>query len=466
MMNYLIDNFTGFADVYMQVLIEIYYLVTALLFAVWLKPFTKRKSAAWFSAGVYFVLQSVNTHMGTDKGVDRLIAICMVVAAFVICWLMDNRRNPIQKIFLCVVFRLISWLTIEILSEIGMYESQLIMNFDWYKYSAKAIVIEYISWNLIQYGAALMLLYVVIRIIHKTYRNKNDEMSLQEFLMLLTPAWTLLLVKPIMSSYFMLWMDGIGNGSIKENIQGNPFRLMFSVCSLISIIAILVLYQRLTDSREKEFAARSFENQLGEMRHHVEQVEKIHNDIRSLKHDMGNHLAVIMRLADAGKQEELSDYIGSLQEKYEQTDLQIKTGHPVTDVVLSEYANKFQQSGIPYSLEFRYPEGIDAFDLSIVLNNVLQNAMEASEGCGKPYIRLKTVRHENVFIINIRNHINNKVEIGEEGIPLSTKKRDGHGYGIKNVRDVAMKYKGEIEIRQENTGNGYDFIINVMMLLR
>lgn len=463
-MEYLIENFTGFAHIYMAVLIESYLFITAALFAVWMKPFTKRKSAAWISAGVYLALQIVNTHMGSGKNIDRLIAIGMIAAAFVIAWLMDYRRNPIQKIFLCVVFRLISWLAIEILSEVGMYESQLIMNFEWYRISAKSMVLEYIIWNPIQYVAALLLLYAVIRIIHKTYRYKTDEMSVQEFFMMLTPAWSLLLVKPIMSSYFMLWMDGIDNGSIKENIQGSPYRLLFSVCSLISIIAIFVLYQRLSESREKEFAARSFENQLIDMKNHIDQIERVQNDIRSLKHDMGNHLAVIMHLADSGNKAELSDYIGTLKEKYDEIDLQVKTGHPVTDVVLSEYAGRFDSSGIPYSIDFKYPKGIDAFDMSIVLGNILQNALEASERCKRPEIHLKCALHSDVFIISIRNHIDNKVETQDDGIPLSTKNTGDHGYGIKNVRSVAAKYKGDIEIRQENTGDGYEFIVNVMMI--
>lgn len=463
-MEYLIENFTAFADIYMAVIIEVYLFITSGLFAVWMKPFTKRKSAAWIAAGVYLVLQTVNIHMGSGKNIDRLIAVSMIVASFAAAWLVDNRRNPIQKIFLCVVFRLISWLTIEIFSEMGMYESQLIMNFEWYRNSAKSMVLEYIIVNPIQYGLALLLLYAVIRIIHKTYRYKTDEMSIQEFFMMLTPAWSLLLVRPIMSSYFILWMDGIGNGSINENIQGNPFRLMFSICSLISIIAIFILYQRLTESREKEFALRSFENQLIELKNHIEQIEQIQNDIRSLKHDMGNHLAVIMRLSDSGNKEELSDYIGTLKDRYDETDLQVKTGHPVTDVVLSEYAGRFDALGIPYTIDFSYPQGIDAFDMSIVLGNILQNALEASERSNNPQVCLKCALHSDVFIISIRNNIDNKVEIGDDGIPPSTKKSGAHGYGIKNVRSVAAKYKGDIEIRQENTGDGYVFIENIMMI--
>lgn len=465
-MEYLIENFQSFANVYITVLIELYLLCVTLLYAVWMKPFTVRKKAVWISVAVYYVLQTINNHTGTDKNIDRLIAIGVIMTTFLAVWILDDRRNPVQKIFLCVIFRLISWLTSEILTEIGMYESKLVMESDWYRYSINATVIEFIIWNFIQYGMAVFLLYTVIRVLHRAYMRKTEELFWQEFVMLLTPAWSLLLVKPIMSSYFMLWMDGIENGSIKENIPGNLFRLVFSICSLLSIVAIIVLYQRLNDSKDQVFAARSLENRMDDMRRHTDQVEEMHERVRALKHDMGNHLAVIMHLAETGKSGELSEYIRSLQKTYEETDIHMKTGNPVTDVILSEYAEHFQKSGIGYNFDFKYPDGtgINAFDVSIILTNSLQNAIEASVSCQKPEVHLKSAIHDNVFIINVRNHMDSKRMISGDGIPETTKKTEGHGYGLKNIRNIATKYKGDIAIRQEDTGEGYDFILNVMLL--
>lgn len=75
--------------------------------------------------------------------------------------------------------------------------------------SITAVVIEFAVWNLIQYGVSLVLLYISIRILHRTYRRKKENLSWQELIMLLMPAGSLLLVRPIMLSYYKLWMDGI-----------------------------------------------------------------------------------------------------------------------------------------------------------------------------------------------------------------------------------------------------------------
>ena len=465
-MEYLVENFQSFAGIYMQVLIEAYMALVAVLFAFWLKPFTLKKKAAWIAALAYYVLQVLNTHLEAGKGVDRLLVVGAVILAFVVVWLLDDKRNPMQKFFLCVIFKLISWLSLEILVEIGMYESKLVQSLDWYMNSAKAMVIEYIVWNPFQYGMALLLLYFTVRILHKAYQHKETDLGWQEMLLMLAPAWSLLLVKPIMSSYFLLWMDGIESGSIEENIPGDAFRLMFSICSLLSIVAIIVLYQRLNESREKAFATKSLKKQMDDMRCHMEQVEQMQEKVRALKHDMGNHLSVILRLSENGEKKELEEYIGSLRETYKKTDFTIKTGNPVTDVILSEYAGRFHNAGIGYEFDFKYPDGtkINAFDVSVILTNALQNALEASGVYVNPCVKVKSVIHDNVFIINVRNCTSRKIMMTEEGIPITTKKTQGHGYGLKNIRSIAGKYKGDIEIRQENIGDGYEFVLNVMLV--
>ena len=100
-----------------------------------------------------------------------------------------------------------------------------------------------------------------------------------------------------------------------------------------------------------------------------------------------------------------------------------------------------------------------------MVTNALQNAYEASINTKTPSVSLTSVIHGQTFIMNLRNHIDSKVYINpEEDIPVSSKKEDGHGYGLKNIRTIARKYKGDIEIRQEAEKDGYVFVLNVMFI--
>ena len=466
MMEYLVNNFQSYAETYIRVLIELYMLVNVVLLIYWLRPFMSNKRSVYASVAVYYALWLICNYAGTGKDMDRILTIGFLVLSILTAWFLDSRRNPVQKVFLFFVFRLISWLSIELYTEIGFWERDLIFKFDWYKNSIEATIVEFFIWNLIQYALALFLLYAVIRILHKTYRYKRDELTWQELILLLAPAGSLLLVKPIMSSYFFLWMDGIENGSIKENIPANPYRVLFCLFAYVSIVAVIVLYQKLKEKQEEEYVRGLARKQAGDMVGHVEHIEELYDRMRGIRHDLGNHLTVIERLAEDGKTEELADYIRELGENIERLQPRIKTGNAVTDVVLSETADRCEKEGISFESTFSYPEGlnINPFDMSVILTNALQNAVEASSAVSDPEIRIRSVQKERVFIINIRNIVSKRVPIMEDGLPETSKYESGHGYGIKNIRSIAAKYRGDIEIRQEEKNGKPYFIINIMLM--
>ena len=465
-MEYLISNFEAFAESYIAVMIELYLIMDAVLLIYWIKPFVDKKRAVYASAAVYYAHWLISNHAGTSKEMDRILAIGFLALAILAAWLLDNKRNPVQKIFLFFVFRLISWLSIELLSEIGFWERDFILGFDWYRNSVEAEVTEFLIWNPLQYALAILLLYLVIRILHKTYRYKRDELTWQELILVLAPAWTLLLVKPIMSSYFYLWMDGMKNGSIKENVPANLYRILFCLFAFVPVVTVIVLYQKLKEKQEEEYVKGSVEKQVGDMSGHVAHIEEIYDRMRGLRHDLGNHLTVIERLAEDGKTVELADYVRELGDNISSLQPGVKTGNAVTDVVLSETADRCEKEGIAFESSFAYPEGLDInpFDMSVVLTNALQNAVEASSSVSDPKVMIRSLQKERVFIINIRNIVSGRVPVMENGLPETSKHESGHGYGLKNIRSIAAKYRGDIEIRQEEKDGRLYFITNVMLM--
>ncbi len=466
MMDGLIRNFQTFAEGYSLVTIEVYLFLVSALFAYWLKPFTSNGKSAYLTALAYWILTTINNHTGTSKEIDRIIAVGILALSVLILWILDNKQNPIQKIFLCVLFRLISWLSIELLSEIGFFERDFIFRFDWYNSSVKAIVLEFIIWNLIFYALSLILLYAVIRILHRIYKHKSEELTWHELAILLTPAFTLLLVKPIISSYFLLWMDGIKNGSITENIPANIYRAAFCIFALFPVIIILALLQDLKEKQEEALIKESVSKQVEDAESYTSHIDDIYEKMRAFRHDIGNHLTVISGLAENGNTKELSDYIGELQTRFSELQPSIRTGNAVTDVVLSEIADQCGKEQIQFSSTFVFPEklGINPFDMSVILNNALKNAVDASKDVPGAAICIKSISRDRMLLINIKNRITDRLELNEEGLIDSTKKQGGHGYGLKNIRNIAGKYKGDIEIHQEETNGELFFVLNIMLM--
>lgn len=466
MMDFIISDFAAFADLYVNTLIEIYLFGVAFLFAYWLRPFVSEKRAAYITAFVYWALSEINSRFDMGSVINRMMVALILIVTFFSCLISDKGKNPVQKVFLCLLFRLISWLSTEIFTEIGFFERDLVFSFDWYNSGIEPVVIEFVIWNLLTYGLSLLLLYTVIRIIHKVYRRKTAELSISELIILLTPVCTLLFVRPIIASYFRLWMDGIENGSITRNIPANPYRIMFCIFSFFPVIIIIGLYQQIMETREKEFIEESVQKQLDDACRYTSHIEELYEKMRSLRHDLGNHLAVIEGLAETGNTEELGGYIKELLDRSAEMQPSVKTGNAVTDVVLSEFHDRCKSDDIEFESSFSYPQNLDInpFDMSVILNNALQNAVEASREMPHGSVQIRSVTKGNTFLISIRNVAGEEKAVNDSGLIDSSKKGGEHGYGLKNIRSIAARYKGDIEIHQEESGGKRYFTLNVMMI--
>lgn len=456
-----------FFNIFMQVSLEVFYVATGLIYAYWIKPFVKAKHAAITAAVIYYLIAFIGQHVDLGDALSKALAVCSILFPVLTLYLMDGKRNLKQKIFICVVFPIIWWIILECLSEIGFYERDLVMSIPVFQTDVTAIIIEYVVWNLLYFVGTIILLFLSFRLLIRKYRHKNEELTGQEFVMMTVPAISVFVVKHIVRSYYELWIDGIRNGSITENIPGDIFRIIFCILAYISVIVLIIFYQKIKESQDEIYAGHMLEKQMEDTRLHMEEMGEMYEKMRSMRHEMGNHIAVLGALIENGDKEEALNYVGKWKESFEETGIPVKTGNAVTDIVLSQFRLRFDKAGIPFESGFVYPTDlkIDPFDLSIVLSDALQNAYEASENLENPKVSIKTVIRSNTYLINIRNRTaSGFLTEPENGIPISTKKEDGHGYGLKNIRSIAQKYNGDIEIRQDKEDGVTIFILNIMML--
>lgn len=80
------------------------------------------------------------------------------------------------------------------------------------------------------------------------------------------------------------------------------------------------------------------------------------------------------------------------------------------------------------------------------MDNLLENACEAAEKCGKErWLRLQIAeRNVRYLVIKVENSAPEMAVISEE--ELETTKADGnaHGYGTKIIRRAAQRYNGDV----------------------
>ncbi len=230
---------------------------------------------------------------------------------------------------------------------------------------------------------------------------------------------------------------------------------MSFLCTVLILMSVSVL-ARMTKEHEMRRQAELYRTQAEDLNAYVRDMESIAIQIRGMKHDMKNHIANIkglfaqMAAGDLEAESEMYQYVDSMQKSLESLDMQCRTSNPVTDVILARYVRLAKQKQIAFSSEFVYPKhlGIDVLDLSIILNNGLDNAMEACGQEKNPSVALYAMRKGNMLLITIENSFHGDL-LWSGGLPVSKKSGAGHGLGLKNIARCAEKYYGRMEVQAE-----------------
>ena len=260
----------------------------------------------------------------------------------------------------------------------------------------------------------------------------------------------------------------------KNSDQYDLLASLFYGASLAAVLAAVVLYQSIKAKQEERLQNDLLIAQIESMQLHIEHVEGLYRDIRGMKHDMTNHILTLEQLYEENQTKEARAYSADLKEMLAQTAGGICSGNPVTDVILQMHKEKAERMGVSFCPQFYFPEDcrVNAFDMSIILNNALQNALESMTGCAAKvtgqaglsengaYLSVASYRKSNAFLIEIENSFAGSLRWNAKGMPCSTK-GEGHGYGLANIQKVAKKYDGDIDILCDGT----KFCLTIMLML-
>ena len=218
----------------------------------------------------------------------------------------------------------------------------------------------------------------------------------------------------------------------------------------------ITIHQKMAALQEEQAIYCVERRQVQAIRARIHEAEQCYSHIRGVKHDMRGHLTNIRGLVRSGEYDSLEAYLAQLSECiFDSDEWMPETGNPVTDVIVGDTRQHCLDLGIEFEVDFYYPQqgSYDAFDLGIILQNLLQNAVEACETveAGQRRIALTGKKTGHFFLLEVKNSFAGEVVFGQDGLPVTAKKEDAflHGIGLSNVRREAEKYMGQLELKAD-----------------
>ncbi|WP_082406904.1 ATP-binding protein [Bacillus sp. JCM 19041] len=271
--------------------------------------------------------------------------------------------------------------------------------------------------------------------------NQQGEMTL------LNPAAETILSEN-QASEIMLNVLGLNQALLK----GESF---YDEMRLIDGKTLMVNCRPIYENGERTGAISSFRDftEMKQVKETMAQLQVQSDGLRAQTHEFRNKLYVLMGLLQLGKQEEALNFI--VQETNVQRTQTAPLFQKVTDIgvqalllaKMAKASEKHVHLSIEESSELHPIKRIPMSDLSVMIGNVLDNAIEAVAHTEKKEVRFFVSDAGDEWVIDVydsgEGFSDEDERLFEEGVST---KGEGRGFGLSNVRETLLKWDGVMEV--------------------
>lgn len=230
--------------------------------------------------------------------------------------------------------------------------------------------------------------------------------------------------------------------------------IVYPICaaSILSSFGCVYLASYICNSMQTAYHAQELEMKQAYYKDRIRDEERV----RSIYHDLKNHLLVLQ--AQAGNGQEVQTSIQGLQSQIQEYETYYQTGNEYLDIIIRDKARAAKERQIDFAAAVAFADGafIEPLDISAIFGNALDNAIEASEKLPERerLITLKVNRVRDMLVISTENNAPQvddvqKWILADPVRKNRTTKEDAfaHGFGLNNIRTAVEKYAGQCSVR-------------------
>ena len=242
-------------------------------------------------------------------------------------------------------------------------------------------------------------------------------------------------------------------GDIRDTLTRNQLPLFLLIflgfAVYTSIIYSLKIITRQHAMREENALMRVEKEYLqlatNGMTERIKLMEDVSAQNSRAAHDRRHFHNVLLGLLERGQTREAAALLQT-DSQATPTTSKVYCENPAINAAVCHYANSAEQAGIPTEISLDIPADldIDPFGLSMVISNLMENAIHSCQNLPQgtpPYLRL-TCHHAGRLLLEIENPCSPDTMLNENGLPVV--RGEGHGIGSKSVAAFARNYDAEL----------------------
>ncbi len=217
------------------------------------------------------------------------------------------------------------------------------------------------------------------------------------------------------------------------------------------MVAYYIFFQEIGAVRRQAETAR----QLSDYQMQYQQIVSRMETVRRLRHDVRHHLNTLGALNAQGRTEDITEYLRQYGKVFEQLEDGYICGDPAVDSVLGYYRAQAAEegAGLEYSVLLQGPSGVEHMDMTVLLGNSLENALEALRLLpeGERRLSVKLQPAGAMLLLQVANSCGPGEDTGFAGWEAfpSGKKAGRSGVGLRSITEIAEKYGGSARFQRK-----------------
>lgn len=269
------------------------------------------------------------------------------------------------------------------------------------------------------------------------------------------------------NSYINIIIISVGSAVICDILvtmgNNNHFLTMLGL-SMICLINVSTYFQydKINEAYQKTLEQKSMEQRIAMYQNQFELINQSQENIRSIRHDMKNHLLLLSHYIRQGHYKDALSYIDETEMHLDVSREYTHTGNNEIDSILNYLLNQAEQLHCEIETQIKVPNEkiISDFDLNMLLSNLLENALDALKKVEKKYLNILIRYDKNILYISVYNSFNGQLNKKKDVLYTTKKDTQKHGYGLRNIQSIIEKYDGESIFQQENNIFKADIILH------
>lgn len=251
----------------------------------------------------------------------------------------------------------------------------------------------------------------------------------------------------IPATFYLIWFYYLYSNNSQSSLEialqpENAFFLLF-----VELGAFLIYYivTKLLNEFDRNIRLEKQNHMLLLANLQYENLKEKIAETRHARHDLRHHIAVMTGYLNGGELEKLREYLIGYGKSMPEDNSDTFCQNYAVNLLLTYFAQQSRENGIDFAVHADIPSnlGVPESDLSVILGNLLENALDAccTQKSGERRIVFRGRVENSSLLFTVDNTCDGEIKQDRDGSFLSTKHNEP-AVGLESVKHIAARCGG------------------------